>query len=107
LAFERGRFQEAEGWWRLITPLDREDRDRLAYPDPPPARAARVRAKQLLARLFAGRAGFERDLAAFRKSDAKAGGNLAGRKGLYADVVEAVEKRAEKVAIGIELVVVL
>jgi outer membrane protein assembly factor BamB len=100
LAFERGRFAEAEAWWRLIAPLGDTDRGRLAYPDPPPARAARVRAKQLLARLFSGRAGFESDLAAYREKDGKAAGNLAGRKGNYADILEELAKARSKMPVA-------
>ena len=81
-AFLRGRFDEAEAWWRLIAPLRRApgDGERLVYPDPPPAVAARLRAKQLLARLFRGEEGWEADLAAYRKRHPKASGQFAGRK---------------------------
>jgi outer membrane protein assembly factor BamB len=97
--FERGRFAEAESWWRLIAPLE-PDRDTLAYPDPSAALADRARAKQLLARLFAGRADFERDLASFRKRHPKAEGSLAGRKGTYADVLDAVARQRRAVRAG-------
>ena len=93
LAFERGRFAEAEAWWRLLAPLSSDRDDTLAYPGPPAALAERVRAKQLLARLFAGQTGFENDLARFRKDHPKAEGELAGRKGKYADILEAVAKQ--------------
>jgi hypothetical protein len=92
LAFERGAFAEAEGWWRLIAPLGGGARGELVYPDPPAAVAERGRAKQLLARLFSGRSGFDTDLAAFRKQHPTAAGQLAGRKGTYADILHAVAR---------------
>src|SRR5262245_29770528 len=100
LAFERGRFVEAELWWRTLSPLGgRTDNDDLVYPDPPPDVAARVQAKQLLARLFAGRPSFAADLLVYRRMHPKAEGSLAGRKGLFADIVEAVAKeRADRPA---------
>src|SRR5205807_3420511 len=56
---------------------------------------ARVRAKQLLARLFSGeaqghRARMEEALQAFRKQYSTSQGRLAGRQGLYADILQAV-----------------
>jgi outer membrane protein assembly factor BamB len=97
LAFERGRFSEAESWWRLLAPLERAGNGDLAYPNPPAAQADRARAKQLLARLFARRTDFDRDLAAFRKRYPKAEGSLAGHKGRhYADILQSIarERRA-------------
>jgi outer membrane protein assembly factor BamB len=91
-AFERGRFAEAESWWRLVAPLEEPEEVSLVFPDPPAAVAARARAKQLLARLFAGRSGFGRDLARFRTRHGKAAGRLAGRDGAYADILEALAK---------------
>src|SRR5262245_29001943 len=100
LAFERGRFAEAEAWWRLLaTPPDagRAGPPDLVYPDPTGG-PARARAKQLLARLFAGPdAGWDEALAAYRKAHADAEGSLAGRKGRYADILAelAGEQRKE------------
>jgi outer membrane protein assembly factor BamB len=97
IAFERGAFDEAEGWWRLLAPLEpvklaNGAPDVLVYPDPPESLVARTRAKQLLARLFRGQNGWKADLAAFRKLHPKASGRLAGRTGVYADTLEAVAK---------------
>ncbi len=106
LAFERGRFDEAEHWWRTLTPLASADRRDLFFPDPE-TDAARTRAKQLLARLFRGdgrryrepsgtgparlaEPTWDDDLAAFRKLHPDAAGKLAGREGRYADILQAV-----------------
>jgi outer membrane protein assembly factor BamB len=95
LAFERGRFDEAEGWWQLLVPLEPPDKadigpDTLLFPDPPEELAARTRAKQLLARLFRGQHDWKADLDAFRKRHPKASGALAGREGIYADTLESI-----------------
>jgi cellulose synthase operon protein C len=96
LAFERGDFDEAHRWWRRLTlpaaevvaaqprrPLE------LLFPDPQ-IDLARVRAKLILARLFQGEpaANLQPDLEAFRKLHEKAEGNLAGRKGNYAAILQ-------------------
>ena len=96
-AFERGRFDEAEAWWGALVPLepiklDEADPDTLVYPDPAEELVARTRAKQLLARLFRGQHGWKADLEAFRKRHPKAAGNLAGRKGIYADILGGVAR---------------
>jgi cellulose synthase operon protein C len=104
LAFERGRFDEAEAWWRLLAPprpvtrKQAEEEGLLAYPDPE-ADVPRVRAKQLLARLFRGPdPDWDDDLKAFRKQHPTAAGNFAGRKGRYADLLasEASELKKER-----------
>ena len=91
LAFERGRFDEAEQWWRTLTPPTKADSapGDLVYPDPE-TDAARTRAKQLLARLFRSEPRWEDDLAAYRKLHPDAAGKLAGREGRYADVLKTV-----------------
>src|SRR5262249_18178601 len=96
LAFEQGDFDEAHRWWRHLTlpaaevaagqrrrPLD------LLFPDPQ-IDLARVRAKLILARLFRGEppASLQADLQAFRKLHDKAEGNLTGRKGKYAALLQ-------------------
>jgi outer membrane protein assembly factor BamB len=102
LAFERGRFDEAEEWWRLLAPLPEPRRDaasrglQLVYPDPT-LDPARLQAKQLLARVF-GRtdgAGPE-ELDAFAQRYGKVEGTLAGRKGRYADVLHALAEERKK-----------
>ncbi len=97
-AFERGRFEEAEAWWRLLSPLEivtPQDQDiaALHYPDCPLEMQARVQAKQLLARLLRRQASWPRDLEAFRQRHPKAAGRLAGRDGLYADTLAALGAR--------------
>jgi outer membrane protein assembly factor BamB/tetratricopeptide (TPR) repeat protein len=90
LAFERGQFDEAEHWWRTLTPLDDTPPRDLAYPDPE-TDPARTRAKQLLARIFRGdQSAHPDELAAYQKLHPDAAGKLAGRQGRYADIVKAV-----------------
>jgi outer membrane protein assembly factor BamB/tetratricopeptide (TPR) repeat protein len=98
LAFERGRFDDAERWWRLLLPGPVGDSE-LRYPDPRLDLAA-VRAKLLLSRLFRNdRQGWDEELKAFRKLHPKAEGELAGRKGAYADILEALAKRLDELAV--------
>ncbi|MFO0843133.1 MAG: hypothetical protein U0797_12185 [Gemmataceae bacterium] len=82
-AFERGRFDEAEAWWRRIAPLEaieaRQGRGGLGVPRPARRRRRRARAKQLLARIHRGHPGWRADLDAYRKRHPKAAGRLAGR----------------------------
>jgi outer membrane protein assembly factor BamB len=91
-AFAAGRFDEADGWWRLLTPLGppAAQQDGMRYPDPPEELAVRTRAKRLLAHLFAGRAGWREELSAFAKRYPRASGKLAGRTGTYAQVIQEV-----------------
>src|SRR5262249_34478413 len=111
LAFERGRFDEANHWWSMIVPpagaVEKPKKEgaksafpALLFPDPQ-LDIARVRAKQLLARLFIGEAHgpgarVQEALQAFRNQHGKSEGHLAGRQGVYADVLQAV--LAESVA---------
>jgi outer membrane protein assembly factor BamB len=99
-AFERGDFDEAERWWRLLVapahasaPLARRADAAplaLAFPDPQ-VDVARVRAKQILARLFRGeRADVPELLTAYRAVHGQAEGRLAGRQGRYADILKAL-----------------
>jgi outer membrane protein assembly factor BamB len=100
LAFERGRFEEAIYWWRLLARLPAAKpagppEGALAYPDPRGDRA-RVCAKQVLARLFAGaRSEAAEELKAFRAAFGAAEGTLAGRTGRYADTLDAVAREHE------------
>jgi outer membrane protein assembly factor BamB len=89
LAFERGRFDEAEHWWRALTPLTSAEGRDLVFPDPE-TDTARTRAKQLLARLFRGDPRSDDELAAYRKVHPDAAGKLAGRDGRYADILKAI-----------------
>jgi len=108
LAFERGRFEEAEEWWRLLAPLpdarspaspQRQQSDlSLVYPDLR-LDPARVQAKQLLARLFQGEdSEWMTALEVYRQTHAQAEGTLAGRKGRYVDLLRALaaEMRSTK-----------
>lgn len=95
LAFERGRFEEAETWWNMLAPppakpdLKPRSLD-LTYPGPQ-IDLSRVRAKQLLARLFAGNRDYwTDDLKAFRTAHGNAHGDLAGQTGKYADILETI-----------------
>lgn len=90
-AFERGDFDAAQRWWRLLVPPLMEaagasDKP-LSYPEPTADRA-RIRAKQLLARWFRGDTrAREAALAAFRTAHPDAEGSLGGKKGRYADIL--------------------
>ncbi|MBV9123408.1 MAG: PQQ-like beta-propeller repeat protein [Planctomycetes bacterium] len=108
LAFERGDFVAAERWWRLLAlPPSQAALDLqapvanhppptgtdlssliLVFPDPQ-VDLARVRAKQILARLFRGeRQDLEEELAAFRTLHGKAEGFFAGRQGNLAGILQ-------------------
>jgi outer membrane protein assembly factor BamB len=93
LAFECGDFDAAERWWRFIVlPVgeDAKGMDALVFPDPE-VDVARVRVKQLLARLYRGeRDGFAARIKAFATAHPKAAGNLAGRSGPYAETLQAL-----------------
>lgn len=112
LAFERGRFEEAEEWWRVLAPLPDARRDAatrglaLVYPDPT-LDPARVQAKQLLAQLFqdpaANAAGspdadneWTAALKVYGQRHAKAEGMLTGRRGLYVDLLRALADERKK-----------
>jgi outer membrane protein assembly factor BamB len=104
LAFERGRFEEAESWWNMLAPPasraapQPDDPSRsfdLVYPEPL-VNLARVKAKQLLARLFAGnRENWPEDLKAFRNAHGNQQGDLAGQRGNYADILEKLFNQSE------------
>jgi outer membrane protein assembly factor BamB len=95
LAFEHGDFENAERWWRMLAvPASEKDKpprlkDELTYPDPH-VDIARVRAKQILARLFRGDRAYRGELQAFANLHAKAQGRLAGRDGSYTTILEAL-----------------
>jgi outer membrane protein assembly factor BamB len=105
LAFERGQFEEAERWWRMLAlpALQMEKgpriKDTLLFPDPQ-LDVAGVRAKQILARLFRGeQAGLLEEWEAFQKLHGKAEGYLAGKQGNYVailtDLVGQIEMPAQ------------
>src|SRR5207237_3620113 len=98
-------FEEADHWWRLLalpaSELTRQAssdpaKAKLLYPDPK-VDCARVRAKQILSRLFRGEHdGLSEELQAFRGMHAAAQGELAGRTGSYADTVETLANQQER-----------
>jgi outer membrane protein assembly factor BamB/tetratricopeptide (TPR) repeat protein len=100
LAFERGDFDLAIHWWRLIVrPASDQGPARgapsleLLFPDPH-VDVARIRAKQLLAELYRGnRAGIVDELRAYRKLHGAATGDFAGRVGKFADTLQALADR--------------
>lgn len=114
LAFERGDFAEAERWWRLLArPASEANRPErpgkpgaaatsrldLVYPDPQ-GDVARVRARQILAQIFAGRrATAAQELDAFRARHAQAAGALAGRSGPYAQTLQELLEHPPQVAV--------
>jgi outer membrane protein assembly factor BamB len=99
LAFESGDFTEAERWWRMLSlPVSehrRQSAPALLFPDPQ-VDIARVRAKQILSRLFRGeRTGLQHELNAFRALYAKTKGWLAGQEGSYAEILEKLAAEQE------------
>src|SRR5262249_40012356 len=95
LAFEKGNFAEARGWWRLLA-LPASDAappaepGALRFPDPQ-VDVARVRAKQVIALLFQGELRRARaELEALRSRHGQASGRLAGRTGKYVDTLRSL-----------------
>ena len=88
LAFQEGRFGEALAMYRQLV-LDRaDDAFSLVHPDPS-IDLARVAAKKVLCRAAAGGASsLAADVEAYAKRFPGAAGNLAGRKGPYATILE-------------------
>jgi outer membrane protein assembly factor BamB/tetratricopeptide (TPR) repeat protein len=96
LAFERGDFEEAEQWWRMLVPADSRPGPKgeggsaidLMFPDPQ-VDLARVRAKQILTRVCRGeRQAIGETLQAYRAQYGNAAGDFAGRRGKYADILQ-------------------
>jgi outer membrane protein assembly factor BamB len=91
-AFECGEFGVAERWWRMIALPAGEDRPvdaaqaELLFPDPK-IDVARVRAKQLITRIFRGEI-VDGALASFQGKHAEAQGELAGKQGRYAEILQ-------------------
>jgi outer membrane protein assembly factor BamB len=96
LAFERGDFAEALGWWRKLTLPASESRSSenvLLYPSPH-VDLVRVRAKQILAMAFQGeRERARRELQALRLLALDARGKLAGEEGVYVAIVARLIER--------------
>ena len=113
LAFERGQFHEALGWWRQLALPASEAVGRVRDPLPPPwsrrgeaaaqvellypdpqGDVAQVRAKEILGLLFLGDlAAAKAELEAFRTMHPKAEGHLAGRRGNYAEILQTLVSR--------------
>jgi outer membrane protein assembly factor BamB/tetratricopeptide (TPR) repeat protein len=93
LAFERGRFDQALAAWRLLVPVAPRPGD-CVYPDPR-TDLARIRAKQLLAQLFAhgDTPAWEEELDRFRAAHGTASGALAGETGRYAATLAEIARR--------------
>lgn len=87
-AFERGEFDAAEHFWRMLLPPPAEgDEQLLRFPDPKTEPAA-VRARLLLVKLFRGERDEAKDeLKAFRETHPDSAGLLAGKTGKYADTL--------------------
>jgi outer membrane protein assembly factor BamB len=96
MAFERGEFDGAQHWWRLLTVSaasagEEMPQMTLLFPDPHEATVARVRAKQILTLLFQQQAQrVPGELKAYRKLHPAATGKLAGKTGKYADIVQSL-----------------
>jgi outer membrane protein assembly factor BamB/tetratricopeptide (TPR) repeat protein len=105
LAFEQGRFAEAEHWWRLLSQpasfdeAKAKDSLALVFTDPK-GDLAQYRAKQILARLFLGDfSAAAAELKAFRAHHGMAEGQLAGRQGIYADILQALLEQPGTLAV--------
>jgi outer membrane protein assembly factor BamB len=104
LAFERGDFEQAERWWGMLArpaSLLKEKPPELAllFPDPQ-SNLAPVRAKVILAQLYRGqREAAVAELAAFRTLHGNAEGQLAGRSGKLADILQDAVTHADQLAV--------
>jgi cellulose synthase operon protein C len=91
LAFERGDFDEARHWWRLLAPLPVENVGLLQLRFPGRnIDIARAEAKQILALAFQGSpAQAQAQLNHFHERYPQARGALAGKHGLFSETVQA------------------
>ena len=86
-AFERGEFDAAEHYWRMLRPPAAEDDPHLRFPQPKTLPAA-IEARLILVRLFRGeRDEAKEELKAFGKKYPDAAGLLAGKTGKYVDTL--------------------
>ena len=92
LAFERGEFEEAEQFWRMVVrPASRQSAglDTGFVVAGPKIDVAAVRAKQILAQLFRGETGnLTVELRDFATAHPGAKGRLAGKQGVYVDLLK-------------------
>ncbi|GIW79762.1 MAG: hypothetical protein KatS3mg105_1569 [Gemmatales bacterium] len=96
LAFEEGRFHEAEYWWRHLSLPSEEATGTSKVPPllyPNAKDPARAWAKQLLARIFRGDDNLREAIEAFASEHGDAGGRLAGRQGKYVDILRELAKK--------------
>jgi outer membrane protein assembly factor BamB len=90
IAFERGEFEEAEQLWRtIVRPATQPAAQAIGLVVAnPKLNVASIRAKQLLAQLFQGETDtLATELQAFAKAHPDARGKLAGKQGLYVDIL--------------------
>ncbi len=88
LAFQDGRFAAALAFYRRVIPDNEEQKNVLVYPAPD-VDPARIDAKKLLARAALGEdVPGAADLRAFAQKYPNARGKLAGRSGLYVQILE-------------------
>lgn len=95
LAFEQGDFAAAERWYRMLTAKIDPASLELAVPEGSVDRA-RVQARQTLTWVFRGdRVRFEAETKGFRQQYPQARGDLAGKNGNYADILQALTDQIE------------
>src|SRR5262249_19702179 len=96
LSFERGDFDAAACWYRLLLPAGKDGHATSTPPD-----LARAQAKFLLARIFGHKRlgatvplspSLQGDLDDFGRKHPEASGKLAGREGKYADLLQALAR---------------
>ena len=86
-AFERGDFDAAEHFWRMLLPQVEGETGRLHFPDPKTDIAA-TNSRLILIKLFRGERDEARsELKAFKEKHADAAGLLAGKNGKYAETL--------------------
>ena len=91
-AFERGAFDAAEHYWRMLLPPAADDDRLLSYPGPKTDPAA-VLAHLVLLKLFRGeRDDAKTELESLRKNHGQATGLLAGKTGKYAETLAELVK---------------
>jgi len=103
-AFQAGRFEEAQSWWRRVAaPVDQLPSS-YQYPDSR-IDPALLRAKQILAEIFQGKLdAADRQLELFRRQHHDAQGALAGTKGTLATILgDQVRLREKHLANDFEL----
>lgn len=95
LAFEQGDFAAAERWYRMLTSKVEPGSLELAVPEGT-VELPRVLARQALTWLFRGdRTRFAAELSALRQKYPQARGELAGKKGLYVEILQGLTDQIE------------